>query len=287
MRYAARVVLIGVFMLLRLHAAVIDSSYQYSLQDGSSLTIRRLFPGIRANEQGTYELLYGRQDGTETTIWTSPNFNGTLFLSDVKTAYISDGRVTALFESGPGEVFVLQVPEIPDHGESRSLELTGLLKVWGLGPNGLESNFRQDLHLTDHNHFEILGQEGARKMVFVNPRNFAATVDGKPVATYLFYEGRVIGLPEQPPSKSEPSSPAAKTQPGNPGSDTPVSSNPLSNPAVAVPPSETAKSGLAMHGRKDQPKQNARPEHSPIWAFVIIVVAVLGTIFLWLRRPSR
>lgn len=57
--------------------------------------------------------------------------------------------------------------------------------------------------LTDHNHFEILGQEEVKKMVSVNPKNFAATVDGKPVATYLFYDGQSINLPDSPPSKSE------------------------------------------------------------------------------------
>jgi hypothetical protein len=238
MRYMVPILLVCVSMVLRLPAAVIETSYKYSLKDGSSLTIRRSYPGIHANEHRTYELLYGRPDGTQTNIWTSPDYNGTFTLSDVRAAHISDGRITALFNLGSAEVFILQVPEIPGTAEPRSLELTGLLNL----------TIREEFRLFDHNHFEILGEGRAKQTVSFDPKSATATVDGKPVTTYLFYQGQFLELPKPTPSNFQPPSPPSPKA-SHENSDSvrtaPVETRPQSSDRAALTPKADSTSGLS------------------------------------------
>jgi hypothetical protein len=201
-RYRARkgnlicALLLTVVALLAPSFAIAQISYTYRMKNGSSLTISSVY----GNPQGWYKLCYTQPDGSANIVWNSPDNNGVLTLSDVRSAYISDGRITALFDTGgAARVLVIQVPETPGAGASRVVVLSGLLSgSFVPGQSG-----REELQLTDHNHFEIVGQGGTNKRVFVDPQKGVATVNGKPVETLPFYMG-VIGQP--PPPEPPPNS---------------------------------------------------------------------------------
>jgi hypothetical protein len=192
---AHREIISGVVLLwISLCSAVADNTNTYPLRDGSALTMNFIY----ADARGEYNLIYTRPDGPANVVWRSSDNSGSLALSAIWSAYVADGRITALFQNAPGEVFILQVPETPGKGEARMMAIPGLVRI---GPFG----HGDDLHLTDHNHFEIVNDHGEKKAVSVNLEQFFAAVDGKPVETLLMKDGKVIGrVPPHPEVFSRP-----------------------------------------------------------------------------------
>jgi hypothetical protein len=92
------------------------------------------------------------------------------------------------------EVVVVQVPEVPGHGDSRALLVTGVLgSLYHIHPDRLQ--------LTDHDHFEVLNGNDTRSSVSVDSYEIAAQLDEHYAATYVLLDGKPYAAP--PPAFRE------------------------------------------------------------------------------------
>lgn len=161
--------------------AHVEKAYPpHALPSGASLAVEQ----IVENDGIGYQVLYSRPRGRAEIVWKTTLSQNLPSFSDMASVFEEGGVVTALVPLGTDTV-LFRMQTLPVPGRPRTVIIEGIDTNSG-------DVARKAFRLVDHSHFEATDSKGQVNSIVFDAKDYTATMDGKPLKTWLYTDHRFV-----------------------------------------------------------------------------------------------